>query len=91
MSTKGSSEFSLICLDLELFAKNKKTPGFYQLQETRFFTFLLITQDLNKLEKIPNTFLEIVAWEMSVKFQQKLLNYMVAGSRQNVQFFRQIN
>ena len=91
MSTKKSSEFSLICLDLELFAKNKKNPGFYQLQKTRFFTFLLITQDLNKLEKIPNAFLDIVAWEMSVKFQQKLLNYMVAGARQNVQFFRQIN
>ena len=41
----------LFCLELELFAKIKKT----WFPHTRFFTFLLITQDLNKIKKIPNT------------------------------------
>ena len=51
MFTKGCSGFSLFCLDLELFAKILKRPGFYEFPETRFFTFLLITLDLNKLKK----------------------------------------
>ena len=39
----------LFCLDLELFAKIKK-----DLVSTHsFFTLLLITQDLNKMKKIP--------------------------------------
>ena len=37
----------LFDLDLELFEKVKKRPGFYTL----FFTLLLITQDLNKIKK----------------------------------------
>ena len=43
----------LFCLDLELFAKIKK-----DLVSTHsFFTLLLITQDLNKIRKIPQTHL----------------------------------
>ena len=43
----------LFCLDLELFAKIKK-----DLVSTHsFFTLLLITQDLNKIKKIPHTLL----------------------------------
>ena len=42
---KGIQDFLKFCLDLELFAKIKKT----RFLHTRFFTFLLITQDLNKI------------------------------------------
>ena len=43
----------LFYLDLKLFAKIKK-----DLASTRsFFTLLLITQDLNKIKKIPHTLL----------------------------------
>ena len=44
---KRVCEIFLFCLDLELFAKIKK-----DLVSTHsFFTFLLITQDLNKIKK----------------------------------------
>ena len=39
--------------DLELF-KNLKIPSFLH----SFFTFLLITQDLNKIKKIPHIFVD---------------------------------
>ena len=43
----------LFCLDLELFAKIKK-----DLVSTHsFFTLLIITQDLNKVKKIPHMLL----------------------------------
>ena len=44
---KGVRGFFLFCLDLELFAKIKNDL------KLRFFTFLLITQVLNKTKKIP--------------------------------------
>ena len=44
----------LFCLDLELIAKIKKDL----LSIHSFFTFLLITQDLNKIKKIPNILLQ---------------------------------
>ena len=50
MSRKGCAGFFLSCLDLELFAKIKKD----QVSTHSFFTFFLITQDLNKIKKIPN-------------------------------------
>ena len=55
MSTKGCAGFFLFCfsLDLELFAKIKKDL----LPTHPIFTFFLITQDLNKIKKIPNTLL----------------------------------
>ena len=50
---KNLCGFFLICLDLELFAKVKK-----DLVSTHsFFTILLITQDLNKIKKIPHSLL----------------------------------
>ena len=53
MSTKGCTGFLVFCLDLELFAKIKK-----DLVSTHScFTFLLITQDLSKIKKLPNTVL----------------------------------
>ena len=45
--------FFKFCLDLELFAKTEK-----DLVSTHsFFRLLLITQDLNKIKKIPPTLL----------------------------------
>ena len=53
MSTKMCLGYFLFCLDLDLFAKIKK-----DLASTHsFFIILLITQDLNKTKKIPNTIL----------------------------------
>ena len=51
MSTKTGSGFILICLDLELLAKIKKDMVSTHSQKPGFFTFLLITQDLNKVKK----------------------------------------
>ena len=48
------SGFFLFCLDLELFAKNRK-----DLVSTHsLFTFLIITQDLNEIKKILYTLLQ---------------------------------
>ena len=57
MPTKECGGFSLVCLDLELFAKLKK-----DLVSTHtFFVFLLITEDLNKIKKNPeHPFLHII-------------------------------
>ena len=42
----------LFCLHLKLFAKNKKKRiGFYKLPESRFFTSLFITHDVNEIKK----------------------------------------
>ena len=56
MSTKGCVGFLLFCLDLEVFAINKK-----DLVSTHsFIKLLLITQDLNKIKKNPAyTFVDI--------------------------------
>ena len=50
--SKGCSRLFLFCFDLELFAKIKKIWFLH----TRFFTFLLITQDLNKIKKSQTPF-----------------------------------
>ena len=57
MSAKGRVGFFLFCLDLELFAKIKKKD---LVSTFSFFTSLLITQNLNKIKKIPQTLLEIL-------------------------------
>ena len=50
MYAKKCSGFFLFCLDNELFAKIKKTlKDFYTLIDIIPFTFLLVTQDLNKI------------------------------------------
>ena len=51
MSTKECSGFFKFCLDLELFAKIKQDLVYTH----SFFTFLLITQDLNKIKKKSRT------------------------------------
>ena len=67
MSTKQCSRFVLFFLDLELFAKIKN-----DLVSTHsFFTFLLITQDLNKIKKSWTSFCRHCyvgnVWEISAK------------------------
>ena len=47
MSTKGCSGFFKFCLDLELLSKTIKNLVSVHL----LFTFLLITQDVNKIKK----------------------------------------
>ena len=53
LSKKECVGFFLFYLDLELFAKIKKDLASIH----SFFTLLLITQDLNKIKKIPHTLL----------------------------------
>ena len=72
MSTKECVELFLFYLDLELLAKIKKDL----VSTNSFFTLLLITQDLNKIKKIP-------------PISAKILNSMVVGAPQSFQFFRQ--
>ena len=85
MSIKGCTGLFLFCLDLELFAKIKKD----QVSAHSFFTFLLITQDLNKIKNPEHPFLDIIKQNTCSKFQQKILNSMIVGARQSFQFFRQ--
>ena len=67
----------LFCLDLELFAKIKK-----DLVPTHsFFTFLLITQDLSKTRKIPNTLLWTLLSRKRGKISAKILNFVIVGAR----------
>ena len=49
---KGVWDFLKFCLDPELSAKIKKDLVSAHL----FFTFLSITQDLNKIKEVPNIF-----------------------------------
>ena len=53
VSTKACAGFFLFCLDLELFAKIKKDL----VSTNSILILLLVTQDLNKIKKIPNTLL----------------------------------
>ena len=57
MSRKGYLGFLKFSFDLELFAKIKKDLVFTH----SFFTFLLISQDLNKIKKNPeHPFVDVV-------------------------------
>ena len=84
VSTKGCESFFLFCIDLELFPKIKNT---WFLHNWGFFTFLLITQNLNK--NPGHTFLEISKYKTWAKFQQKILNSVVVGAHQSFGIFRQ--
>ena len=54
MSTKDCVGFFIFYLDLELFAKRIKDL----VSIHSYFTLLLITQDLNKIKKIPHSFVD---------------------------------
>ena len=70
---------------LNYWQKLKKTWFLHSL-----FTLLLISQDLNKIKKIPRTLLQtLLRQKTCAKFQQKILNSMVVCACQSFQFFRQ--
>ena len=54
-----------------------KKPGFLSGK------FLQITQDLNKMQKIPQSFVGIGKQETCAKFQQKIFNCRVVGAPQS--------
>ena len=63
---------------------------FCEYAETRFSLISQITQVLNKIKEIPeHPFVDIGKQKTCIKFQQKLLNFMVVEVRQSFQFFRQ--
>ena len=81
MSAKQCVAFFKFYSDLELFAKIKK-----DLVSTHsFFAVLLITQDLNKIKKIPH----ILLWTLLTRKRVQNLNSMVVAAGQSLQFFRQ--
>ena len=84
MSTKGCVGYFLFSLKLELFAKIKKTLGFFTLTETR-----LINNSRSEQNKKNPTHLfeDIRKTETCTKFQQKILNSTVVGAQT---FFRQV-
>ena len=86
MPTKWYVGFFLFCLDLELFAKIKN-----DLVSTHSrFTLLLITQDVNKIKKIPHTILYALPNRKRVQnFSKKILNSMVVGTCRSFHFLRQ--
>ena len=58
--------------------------------ETKSFSLLWITQDSTSKqnEKIPeHSTVDIGKWETSAKFQQKIFDCMVYGTRRTIQFF----
>ena len=86
MSTKEYVGFFKFYLDLELFAKIKKRPGFYTLA---FYTVINNSRS-NQNKKNP-TYLFVDITKTCAKFLQKILNSMVVGARKNFQFFKQKN
>ena len=54
-----------------------------------FFTFLLITQDLNKIKKSQAPFCRHYYLENVCKISAQILNSMVVGAHQSFQFSRQ--
>ena len=61
----------LFCLDLELLQKLKKDL----VSTNSFFTLLLITQDLNKIQNPAHPFVDITKQKTRAKFQQKIQNF----------------
>ena len=75
----------LIKNDYNYINKNVKN----ECVETTYFSFLQKNSISKQNKKNPeHLFVDIGIQETSVKFQQKILNSMVVGARQNFQFFR---
>ena len=85
MSTKGRVRFFSFYLDLEMFAKIKKRPGFYSLA---FYTFINNSRSKQN-KRIPHTLFRHYQQKTCAKFQQKILNFVVVGAPESFQFFRQ--
>ena len=86
MSTKECSAFLLFCLDLELFAKIKKTWFLH----TFFYIFNNNPRSKQNIKNPEHPFVHIIKWETCAKFQQKILKFTVVGAHQSFRFFRQI-
>ena len=77
---KRLSSISFILSRSWFINKNVKRPVFYALL---FFTYLLITQDLNKIKENPrHSFVNTDKEKKCAKFQKKILNCRAAGARQ---------
>ena len=77
----------LFCLELELFVKIKKMPGFYTLRKTRFINN---SRSKQSFKNPTHLFVDIRKTETCEKFQQKIINSTVVGACQSFQFIRQI-
>ena len=78
------------CLDLELFAKIKKTWILHTPHS--FFTFLLITQDLNKILKNPaNPFVDIIKVENVYKILAENIRLYSSWSSSKFSIFQKNN
>ena len=76
----------LFCLDLELFAKIKKTWFLH----TFFYIFNNNPRSKQNIKNPEHPFVHIIKWETCAKFQQKILKFTVVGAHQSFRFFRQI-
>ena len=80
---KGLPKFCIFCLDLKLLINlvsvSMWKPGL----------FLILANNSRSKEKKKLPKVSISKYETSAKFEQKLLNTMVVGDRQSVEFFRQ--
>ena len=79
MSTKACLGFPLFCLDLELFAKIKKT----WLLQHRFLHFINNSRSKQNLKNPEYSFVDIIKQKTCATFQQKILNFMVVGAGQS--------
>ena len=82
-----SGFFFLFCLDLELFAKIKKRPGFYRVV---FYIFVDNSRSKQNKKDPEHAFVDIVKQERCAKFQQNILHFVAVGACQKFRFFRQI-
>ena len=90
MSAKGcSSGFnSFFFLNVELFAKIKKTLVSTHSKKASFFKFLL-TQELSKIKNLEHPFVDTVKQKTCAKFQLKILNSMILyQAHQSFHIFR---
>ena len=67
--------------------KNKKRPGFFTLA---FSIFINNSRSKQNKKNPEHLFVDIVKYESCAKFQQKILIFVVFGTRQSFQFLRQI-
>ena len=87
MCTKGCSEFFFILFRSWVICENQKRSGFYTIV---FYIFINNSISKQNKKNAEHHFVDTVKWKTCAKFQQKILNFVAVGARQNFQFFRQI-
>ena len=80
MFTKECVGFFKFYVGLELFAYIKKRPGFYTLG---FYNFINNLRSKQNKKNPTQLFVAIIMQKTCAKFQQKIFNYMVVGTRQS--------